>query len=332
MSSFVGRRKFLVMLGGAAAVWPLAAHAQQPAMPVIGFINGGSADALARFADAFRNGLKETGYVSGQNVTVEYHWLEGQYHRVPALVADLVRRGVAVIAAPAAPAAIAAKAATATIPIVFALGDDPVKLGLVASLARPGGNATGINFFNQEVAGKRLALLHELVPKAVRVTIIVNPTDVANTESTLRDVPEAARTIGLQFHILNATTIGEIDAAFATLAHEGAPGALFVSPDGFFTSRRVQFATLTARYAIPAAFSQREFVEVGGLMSYGTNIADMFRQVGVYSGNILKGAKPSDLPVVQASKFEFTINLQTARALGIEVPPGLLTIADEVIE
>src|SRR5262249_30085044 len=325
------RREFIALLGGGVAGWPLAARAQQPAMPVIGFINGGSADALARFADAFRNGLGETGYVSGQNVTVEYHWLEGQYHRVPALVADLVRRRVAVIAAPAAPAAIAAKAATATIPIVFALGDDPVKLGLVASLARPGGNATGINFFNQEVAGKRLALLHELVTKAVRVTIIVNPTDVANTESTLRDVPEAARTIGLQFHILNATTIEEIDAAFATLAHEG-PGALFVSPDGFFTSRRVQFATLTARYAIPAAFSQREFVEVGGLMSYGTNIADMFRQVGVYSGNILKGAKPSDLPVVQASKFEFTINLQTARALGIEVPPGLLTIADEVIE
>ena len=332
MTVSIGRRELLATLGGAAAAWPLAASAQQPAMPVIGFINGGSADALARFADAFRNGLGETGYVSGQNVTVEYHWLEGQYHRVPALVADLVRRRVAVIAAPAAPAAIAAKAATATIPIVFALGDDPVKLGLVASLARPGGNATGINFFNQEVAGKRLALLHELVPKAVRVTIIVNPTDVANTESTLRDVPEAARTIGLQFQILNATTIGEIDAAFATLAHEGAPGALFVSPDGFFTSRRVQFATLTARYAIPAAFSQREFVEVGGLMSYGTNIADMFRQVGVYSGNILKGAKPSDLPVVQASKFEFTINLQTARALGIEVPPGLLTIADEVIE
>jgi putative tryptophan/tyrosine transport system substrate-binding protein len=328
----VKRRAFITLLGGAVAL-PIPARAQQPAMPVIGFINGGSADALARFADAFRNGLRETGYVSGQNVTVEYHWLEGQYHRVPALVADLVRRRVAVIAAPApaAPAAIAAKAATATIPIVFALGDDPVKLGLVASLARPGGNATGINFFNQEVAGKRLALLHELVPKAVRVTIIVNPTDVANTESTLRDVPEAARTIGLQFQILNATTIGEIDAAFATLAHEG-PGALFVSPDGFFTSRRVQFATLTARYAIPAAFSQREFVEVGGLMSYGTNIADMFRQVGVYSGNILKGAKPSDLPVVQASKFEFTINLQTARALGIEVPPGLLTIADEVIE
>jgi ABC-type uncharacterized transport system substrate-binding protein len=331
MTVTIGRRELLTALGGAAAAWPLAARAQQAAMPVIGFINGGSADALARFADAFRNGLGETGYVSGQNVTVEYHWLEGQYHRVPALVADLVRRRVAVIAAPAAPAAIAAKAATATIPIVFALGDDPVKLGLVASLARPGGNATGINFFNQEVAGKRLALLHELVPKAVRVTIIVNPTDVANTESTLRDVPEAARTIGLQFQILNATTIGEIDAAFATLAHEG-PGALFVSPDGFFTSRRVQFATLTARYAIPAAFSQREFVEVGGLMSYGTNIADMFRQVGVYSGNILKGATPSDLPVVQASKFEFTINLQTARALGIEVPPGLLTIADEVVE
>ena len=331
MTVTIGRRALLAALSGAAAARPLAASAQQPAMPVIGFINGGSADALARFADAFRNGLGETGYVSGQNVTVEYHWLEGQYHRVPALVADLVRRRVAVIAAPAAPAAIAAKAATATIPIVFALGDDPVKLGLVASLARPGGNATGINFFNQEVAGKRLALLHELVPKAVRVTIIVNPTDVANTESTLRDVPEAARTIGLQFQILNATTIGEIDAAFATLANEG-PGALFVSPDGFFTSRRVQFATLTARYAIPATFSQREFVEVGGLMSYGTNIADMFRQVGVYSGNILKGAKPSDLPVLQSTKFEFVINLQTARALGIEVPPGVLSIADEVIE
>ena len=264
------RREFITLLGGAAAAWPLAARAQQPALPVVGFIRDGSADASARFAAAFRKGLNETGYVEGQNVTVEYHWLEGQYDRLPALMADLVRRQVAVIATPGNVPALAAKAATATIPIVFGVGDDPVRLGLVASLARPGGNATGINFFVQEVMAKRLRLLHELVPKAVRVAVLVNPGNASVAESTLRDVQEAAPTIGLQIQILNASTIGEIDAAFATLARER-PDALFVAGDAFFVSRRVQLATLTARDRIPATYSLREHVAAGGLMSYGTD-------------------------------------------------------------
>jgi putative ABC transport system substrate-binding protein len=324
------RREFITLLGAAAA-WPFTARAQ-PAMPVIGFIDGGSADGPATRAAAFRKGLNETGYVEGQNVTVEYHYLEGQYDRLPALMADLVRRRVAVIATPAStPAALAAKAATATIPIVFGVGDDPVKLGLVASLARPGGNATGINFFAYEVTAKRLRLLHDLVPKAVRVAALVNPPNVSVTVSTLREVQEAAPSLGLQIQILNASTIGEIDAAFATLARER-PDALIVAPDSFFVGRGVQFATLTAVNKIPAAYANRDFVAAGGLMSYGTDLADAFRQVGVYTGSILKGAKPADLPVLQATKFEFVINLQTARALGIEVPPGVLSIADEVIE
>jgi putative ABC transport system substrate-binding protein len=326
------RREFILALGGAAATWPLAARAQPKTLPVVGFINGGSPDAASRFGAAFRKGLNETGTIEGQNVTVEYHWLEGQYDRLPALVADLVRRRVAVIATPGTtPAALAAKAATATIPIVFGVGDDPVRLGLVASLARPSGNATGINFFVQEVVAKRLRLLHDLVPKAVRIAVLVNPANAPNTESTLRDVQQAALAIGLQIQILNATTIGEIDAAFASLARERAD-ALFVVGDGFFTSRRGQFATLTARDRIPAAYAVRELVAAGGLMSYGTDIADMFHQVGVYTGRILKGAKPADLPVLQSTKFEFVINLQTARAFGIEVPPGVISIADEVIE
>jgi putative ABC transport system substrate-binding protein len=326
------RRDFITLLGGAATAWPMAAYAQQPALPVVGFILLGSADGSARPVAAFRKGLNETGTVEGQNVTVEYHWLEGDYDRLPALVADLVRRRVAVIATPASsPAALMAKAATATIPIVFGVGEDPVQLGLVASLARPGGNATGVNFFSQEVLAKRLRLLHDLVPKAVRVAVLVNPASPSVAETTLREVQQAAPTIRLQIQILKAATIGEIDAAFATLARQR-PDALFVAPDGFFTSRRVQFATLTARDGIPGAYSQPDFVAAGGLMSYGTDNADMFRQVGVYTGRILKGAKPADLPVLQATKFEFVINLQTARALGIEVPPALLAIADEVIE
>jgi putative ABC transport system substrate-binding protein len=325
------RRDFITLLGGAAA-WPATARAQQPALPVVGFLDPGSADAGASRVAAFRKGLNETGYVEGQNVTVEYHWLEGQSDRLPVLAADLVRRRVAVIATPGStPSALAAKAATATIPIVFGVADDPVKLGLVASLARPGGNATGINFFQNEVVAKRLGLLHELVPKAVRVAVLVNPANGPSAETTLREVQEAAPTIGLQIQILNATTSGEIDAAFATLAHER-PDALFVAPDSFFTSRRVQFATLTAVNKIPAAYSTRDTVAAGGLMSYGTDAADRFRQTGVYVGRILKGAKPADLPVAQSTKFEFVINLQTARALGIEVLPGLLATADEVIE
>jgi putative tryptophan/tyrosine transport system substrate-binding protein len=325
------RRQFLSLLGG-AATWPLAARAQQPAMPVVGFINGGSADGSVRYTAAFRKGLNETGYVEGQNVTVEYHWLDGRYDLVPALVADLVRRRVAVIATPGSIlAALAAKAATATIPIVFAVGEDPVQLGLVASLARPGGNATGINFFVGEVVAKRLQLLHELVPKAARIAVLVNPANASNAEAALRRIKEAAPTFGLQIQILNATTIGEIDAAFATLARER-PDALFVAPDGFFASRGVQFATMATVNKIPASVADRDMVAAGGLISYGTDIADEFHQVGVYTGSILKGAKPADLPVVQLTKFEFVINLQTARALGIEVPSGLLSIADEVIE
>jgi putative ABC transport system substrate-binding protein len=327
------RRDFITLLGStvAAVAWPLTARAQQPALPVVAFIREGSADASARFAAAFRKGLNETGYVEGQNVTVGYHWLEGQYDRLLALIADLVRQQVAVIATIGNVTSLAAKAATATIPIVFGVGEDPVKLGLVASLARPGGNATGINFFVQEVVAKRLRLLHELVPKAVRVAVLVNPRNASAAEATLRGVQQAAPTIGLQIQILNAGTIGEIDAAFATLSRER-PDALFVAGDAFFLDRRVQFATLTARDRIPAAYSVRDLVAAGGLMSYGPDIADAFRQVGVYSGSILKGAKPADLPVLQSTKFEFVINLQTARALGIEVPPAVFSVADEVIE
>jgi putative tryptophan/tyrosine transport system substrate-binding protein len=325
------RREFIGLVGGTAASWPLAARAQQPALPVVGFVRVGSPDSSARYVAAFRKGLAETGYVEGQNVAVEYHWLEGQLDHLSAVMADLVRRQVAVIAAPGDVPALAAKAATATIPIVFGVGRDPVHLGLVTSLARPGGNATGINFFAQEVTAKRLRLLHDLVPKAVRVAVLVNPANVLVTASTLQEVQEAAPTVGLQIQVLNASTIGEIDAAFATLVRERTD-ALLVGGDAFFISRRGQLATLTASDRIPATYSNRDFVEGGGLMSYGTDFADTFHQIGVYTGKILKGAKPADLPVLQATKFEFIINLQTARALGIEVPPGVLSIADEVIE
>ena len=325
------RREFITLLGGTVAAWPLAARAQQPTMPVVGFIRDGWADTSTRFAVAFRKGLNETGYVEGQNVTVEYHWLEGRYDRLPALMADLVRRQVAVIATAGGVPTFAAKAATTTIPIVFGIGDDPVKLGYVASLARPGGNATGINFFATEVVAKRLRLLHDLVPTAVRVAVLVNSANPSVAESTLREVQEAAPTIGLQIQILKAQTIGEIDAAFAALARERAD-ALFVAPEAFFVGRAVQLVTLTARDRIPAAYGLREFVEAGGLMSYGADLAETIRQVGVYTGSILRGAKPADLPVLQSTKFEFVINLTTAKALGIEVPQNVLSIADEVIE
>jgi len=325
------RRQMIAALGGVAA-WPLAARAQPPVMPVIGFINGGSADASARFVTAFRQGLSQTGFVEGQNLGVEYHWLEGKYDQLPALMADLVRRRVALIATPASgPAARAAKAATSTIPIVFSVAQDPVQLGLVASLSRPGGNATGLNFFNREVAGKRLRLLHELVPKAVRVAVLLNPANAGSAEANLREVQEAAPAIGLQIQILKATTIGEINAAFASFARER-PDALFLASDGFFTDRRVQFATLTARDRIPASGAESQFVKAGLLMSYGTDYTETFRQVGDYAGRILKGEKPAELPVIQSSKFEFVLNLQTAQALNIEVPAGVLSIADEVIE
>jgi putative tryptophan/tyrosine transport system substrate-binding protein len=274
------RRQFITIVGGVAAAWPLAARAQQPAMPVVGFIRDGSADGSARFVAAFRKGLNETGYIEGQNVTVEYHWLEGQYDRLSALMGDLVRRQVAVIATPGSIPSLAAKAATATIPIVFGVGDDAVRLGLVASLARPGGNATGINFFNGEVIAKQLRLLHDLVPTAVRVAVLVNPVNAATAKSQLQEVQEAAPAMGLQIQILNASTIGEIDAAFANLARER-PDALLVAGDAFFLDRRVQLATLTARDRIPATYAVRELVAAGGLMSYGTDIADMFHQVGV---------------------------------------------------
>jgi putative ABC transport system substrate-binding protein len=326
------RREFISVIGGAAAAWPLLARAQQAALPVVGFVNPGTPEAAARYLAAFRKGLGESGYVESQNVTVEYHWLEGKYDRLPAVIADLVRRPPAVIAIPGfGPATRVAKAATATIPIVFGVAGDPVQLGLVASLSRPGGNATGINFLSEEVAAKRLRLLHDLVPKAVRVAVLVNPANAAATENTLRELKDAAPAIGMQIQVLNARTIGEIDAAFAALARER-PDVLFVGPDGFFSSRRVQFAILTARDRMPATYSNSDYVAAGGLMGYGTDNADMYHHVGVYTGKVLKGAKPADLPVLQAIKFSLAINLHTARALDIEVPPGLLAIADEVIE
>src|SRR5215831_14445101 len=324
------RREFIALLGGATAAWPLAALAQQAAMPVVGFVNAGLPDAP--LIAGFRKGLNEAGYVESQNVTVEYHWLEGQFDRLPALMADLARRRVAVIATPAGNlAAIAAKAATTTIPIVFGVAEDPVKLGLVASLARPDGNATGINFFVTELVAKLLGLLHDLVPKAVRIAVLVNPANVPATESELRDIPEAARAMGLQIQVLKASTRSEIEAAFAILVRDRAE-ALYVGGDAFFTSRRVQLATLAAIHRIPASYPSREAVEVGGLMGYSTDRVDMFRQVGAYTGQILKGAKPADLPVLQSTKFEFVINLQTARALGIEVPNSIQLLADELIE
>ena len=327
------RREFITLLGGATAAWPLAARAQQPAMPIVGFVSARSREVSDRHAAAFRKGLNETGTIEGQNVMVEYHWLGGQYDRLPSLMADLVRRRVAVLATPGSnTASIAAKAATSTIPIVFGVGDDPVKLGLVASLARPGGNATGINFFSSEVLAKRLGMLRDLVPKAVRLAVLINPDNAATAEAALREIPEAARALGLQIQIiLKASTSGEIEAAFATLMRDRAE-ALIVTPDAFFVSRRVQFVTLAAHHRIPTAYNFREEVEAGGLMSYGTDNIGMYRQVGVYTGQILKGAKPADLPVVQSTKFEFVINAQTARLLGIEVSNSLQLLADEVIE
>jgi putative tryptophan/tyrosine transport system substrate-binding protein len=326
------RRRDFIEAITVAATWPIAARAQQPTMPVVAFLRTGSADIESRNVAAFRKGLGETGHVEDQNVTVEYHWLASPYDRLPALIADLVRRQVAAIATVGTPlVALAVKAATATIPIVFGEGIDPVQLGLVASLAHPGGNATGIYFFITETTAKRLRLLHDMVPQAVRVAVLVNPVNTDTAKMTVRDAQEAAPAMGLQIQPLNATTIGELDSAFETMRSERAD-ALIVAGDAFFLNRRAQFVTLTARDRIPAAFSQRAYVEAGGLMSYGTDITDSFRQVGVYTGKILKGAKPAELPVLQSTKFEFVINRHTARALGVEVPSGVLSIADEAIE
>ena len=326
----MNRRTLITLLGGAAA-WPLAARAQQTAMPVIGFLSAASSDTNADRMREFRQGLKDSGYVEGENVAIEYRWAEGQFDRLPALAAELVRRQVAVIAAFGISAAAAAKAATTAIPLVFSVGDDPVRLGLVASLAQPGGNVTGINNFATELVAKRLELLREMVPAATRVAVLVSPSSAVTFESTVRNTSAGARAMGLQVQVLNADTSREIDAAFATLARER-PDALFVDPNPFFVSRRVQLVNLASRLSVPAIYLDRAFAEIGGLMSYGASLTDAYRQVAVYTARILKGTKPADLPVLQSSKFELIINHQTARMVGITVPPTLLARADEVIE
>ena len=320
------RREFITLLGGAAAAWPLAARAQQPAVPVIGFLT-----AVSTNEEFFRQGLKQAGFVEGENVSILYRFAENEIDRLPALADDLARRRVAVIAALGHTAAFAAKAATATIPIVFIAAENPAQLGLVASLAQPGSNLTGINMFATELVGKRLQLLRELLPSTARVAVLVDPASVTISEATLRDVGSAAHDMGLQIRVLNVSNSREINAAFATFVPER-PDALFVSTGPLFTARRVQLATLAARHMVPMTSGNRQITEVGGLMSYGASIVDVYRQVGIYVGRILKGEKPADLPVVQSSKFELVVNAETARMLGLTVPPSLLALADEVIE
>jgi len=327
----IARREFITALGGAAA-WPVAARAQQEKMLAIGLILAGNPESDAYRLAPFRQGLNEMGYVEGQNVSIEYRWARGRYDSMPDLVADLLRRQVAVLATPGNPiGTLAAKAATTTVPVVFSTAQDPVKLGLVASLARPGGNLTGVNFLNAELTAKRIGLLRELVPGAMRVAVLVNPVNAANAESTLHDVEPAARAMRLDIQVIPVSTSAEINAAFATLARER-PDALFVGGDGLFLSRRFQLVNLASRHAIPAVYADRVLAEVGGLMSYGSDLADMWRQVGIYTGRILKGAKPADLPVMQLTKLELVINAETARMLNLTIPPSLLALADEVIE
>jgi ABC-type uncharacterized transport system substrate-binding protein len=323
------RREFISLLGGAAA-WPFAARAQQAAMPMIGYLGAGSPATTAGTLATLRQVLADAGYVEGRNVAIEYRFAEGKYDRLPALAAELVRRQVAVIVAIPTPAALAAKAATTTIPIVFVAAEDPVKLGLVANLARPGGNVTGGSILFAELGPKQLGLLRELVPTAARVGLLINPNNI-NAEEVTKDVTAAGAAVGVDIEVVHASNILEIDAAFATLVRKRAD-ALVTATDSLFFNRRLQLATLATRHAIPAVFNAREYAEAGGLMSYGTSLTEAFRQVGIYTGRILQGAKPADLPVVQSSKFEFVINLSTARALGIDVPPTLIARADEVIE
>jgi putative ABC transport system substrate-binding protein len=324
------RREFLGVLGGAAAAWPVVAHAQQTAMPVVGFLNSASSDGYADRVRAFRQGLNEAGYVEGRNVAIEYRWADGVNDRLPAMAAELIRRKVTVIAANGA-AAVAAKAATTTTPIVFTSGDDPVRIGLVASLNRPGGNLTGVVSLDAELLPKRLELLHELLPSAALVAVLLNPANARRSENLTRDVEAAARAIGLQIKVLHASTERDFDAAFATLAQLHAAG-LVIGTDAFFNSRTEQLAALALRQAVPTIYQYREFTMAGGLMSYGGSGTDTYRQAGVYTGRILKGEKPADLPVQQAVKAELFVNLKTAKALGIIVPPSLLARADEVIE
>jgi putative ABC transport system substrate-binding protein len=327
----MNRREVITLLGGAAAAWPLAARAQQPAMPVIGFLNSESPDLFAYLVRAFRQGLSETGYVEGSNVAIEYRWADGQYDRLPALVADLIRRQVTVIAANSPAPVMAAKAATLTIPIVFATGYDPVAAGLVASLARPGGNLTGVTTLTAEVGPKRVELMHELMPAATSIALLVNPAAGSFRETITTDLQAAARKRGLQFHVLHASAVRDFDAVFATLAQLGA-GGLVIGSDPFFNSQSQQIAALAIRHAVPAIYQYREFAAAGGLMSYGGSLTDMYRQVGVHTGRILKGEQPADLPVQQTTKVELIINLRTAKALGLTEPDTLLARADEVIE
>jgi putative ABC transport system substrate-binding protein len=323
------RRDFIMLLGGAAA-WPLAARAQQPRMPVIGFLNGASPDGYAPYVAAFRQGLREAGTVEGQNVTIEYRWAEGHYDRLPALAADLIQRKVTVIAATSSPAARAAKAATSTVPIVFTTGDDPIKLGLVASLNRPGGNVTGVSNLIVELGSKQLGLLRELAPSTTAIAVLTNP-NFPGTERQLRDVEAAARVLGLQLMVLRASSEREIETAFATMARQSGV-ALLLGVDPFFVERRDHIVALAARHAIPAIYPVREFAVAGGLMSYGSHFADSYRQAGVYTGRIVRGEKPGDLPVQRSTKFEFLINFNTAKALGLAVPNSMQLLADEVIE